>query len=65
VRAATNREALPRAGGDVGEIAAKTGKAMIKFSRSGKGRGLTIKVLPNSGAERAELLNAIGLLLAD
>jgi ParB family chromosome partitioning protein len=65
VRAASNREALPRAGGDLGELTAKTGKVMIKYSRSGKGRGLTIKVLPNSGAERAELLNAIGLLLAD
>lgn len=48
----------------VGEIAAKSGKIMLRYRQSSRGGGLTIKVLANSGASHDELLKAIGSLVS-
>ncbi|MBE5075091.1 ParB/RepB/Spo0J family partition protein [Erythrobacteraceae bacterium E2-1 Yellow Sea] len=44
-------------------LRSKGGKDMLTVSRAKKGNGLTIKILPNSGAEKAELLAMIAELL--
>lgn len=55
---ATSRK---QSGGE-SEVAAHSGKPMLRYSRTGRG-SLTLKVLPRSGASKDELLNAIGRLL--
>ncbi len=40
------------------EVAARSGKAMLRYSRSARG-GLVLKILPKSGATTEELLSAI------
>ena len=65
LKSAADKGSSARASAEVGELPAKSGKAMIKYSRSGKGGGLTIKVIPNSGAGREEILKAIDSLLRE
>lgn len=45
------------------EVRSESGKPMIRYSRAGRGGGLTIQVLPRSGAAKAEILRAIEGLL--
>lgn len=45
------------------EIRSERGRPMIRYSRAGRGGGLTIQVLPRSGAGKAEIMSAIEGLL--
>lgn len=47
------------------EIASQTGRAMLRYSRPTGGEGMTIKVVPKSGATHNEMLKAIGELLKE
>lgn len=46
-----------------GEFASATGKPMLKFTKAARGGAITVKVVPRSGATRAEMIEAFGKLL--
>lgn len=56
---ATERSASPAKS----EIRSERGKPMIRYSRAGRGGGLTIQVVPRSGAAKGEIMKAIEGLL--
>lgn len=63
VAGAQNKSSAKKSTPPVGEIKAASGKPMIKYMRAGRGGGLTIKVLPRSGATKGEIIKALEQLL--
>jgi ParB family chromosome partitioning protein len=65
LKAAAGGDSASRVRSETGELPAKSGRPMLKYSRGAKGGGLTIKFLNNSGAGRDEILKAVDSLLRE
>ena len=65
VASAQRKSSAKKTDAQAGEIKTASGKPMIKYTRAGRGGGLTIRLLPRSGATKGEIVKAVEQLLDD